>query len=293
MKATTDAVELPILVLEPRRAWVGLDLKEVWSYRELLFFLTWRDIKVRYKQTLLGAAWAIIQPLFLMLVFTLFFGRLAGMPSDGIPYPLFAYAGLLPWTFASNAVLNSGNSLVGSSHLVTKVYFPRIIIPGAAVLAGLLDYCIAGILLFALMGWWHVSITWRVLALFPLAVLATLLGLGVGTLDVRSERQVPRRPLRASLPHPALDVRYPDHLSRQPGSGALAIPRVLQPDGRNRRGPPGGVPGPPLDQALIYSSVSPALATVDSYHGSPSYRGHAHAQELFTAELPAISGQPA
>ena len=113
----------------------ALRLGEVWSHRELLYFLTWRDVKVRYKQTLLGAAWAIIQPLFTMLIFTLFFGKLAGMPSDGIPYALFAYAGLLPWIFLSNAVTNSGNSLVGSAHLITKVYFPRMIVPAASVAA--------------------------------------------------------------------------------------------------------------------------------------------------------------
>ncbi|MDQ3821235.1 MAG: ABC transporter permease, partial [Acidobacteriota bacterium] len=110
---------------------MSLDLQEVWAYRDLFYFLTWRDVKVRYKQTLLGVAWAIIQPICAMFIFTLFFGRLAGVPSDGIPYSIFAYAGLLPWTFFSNAVTNSGNSLVGSSNLVTKVYFPRIIIPAA------------------------------------------------------------------------------------------------------------------------------------------------------------------
>src|SRR2546428_8001754 len=120
---------VPITRIRASHGWVPLRLAELWDYRELLYFLTWRDVKVRYKQTLLGAAWAIIQPLFTMLIFTLFFGKLAGMPSDGIPYALFAYAGLLPWTFLSNAVTNSGNSLVGSAHLITKVYFPRMIVP--------------------------------------------------------------------------------------------------------------------------------------------------------------------
>src|SRR5262245_23820205 len=126
----------PLIRIRPSKGWVSLKLRDVWAYRELLFFLLWRDVKVRYKQTVLGIAWAVIQPLFAMLVFTLFFGTLAGVPSDGIPYPLFAYAGLLPWTFFSNAVTNSGNSLVGSANLITKVYFPRMIIPGAAVAAG-------------------------------------------------------------------------------------------------------------------------------------------------------------
>src|SRR2546430_1788754 len=129
----------PLVVIEPSKSWVALNLGDIWTYRELLYFLVWRDVKVRYKQTLLGATWAIIQPLFAMLIFTLFFGRLAGIKSDGIPYALFAYAGLLPWTFFSNAITNSGNSLVGNANLITKVYFPRILIPAAAVMAGLVD----------------------------------------------------------------------------------------------------------------------------------------------------------
>src|SRR5512147_1604402 len=139
--------ERPILTITPSRGWVSLNLVEVWGHRELLFFLTWRDIKIRYKQTALGALWAIIQPLFPMLIFTLFFGRLAKVPSDGIPYSVFVYAGLLPWTYFSSAVGNSAASIVGSSNLITKVYFPRMIIPAAAVLAALLDFAIAFILL--------------------------------------------------------------------------------------------------------------------------------------------------
>ena len=141
--------EKPVVDIEPSKSWVALNLRDLWQYRDLLYILTMRDIKVRYKQTLLGAAWAIIQPLFTMLIFTLFFGKLAGMPSDNIPYPLFAYAGLLPWTFFSNAVTNSGNSLVGNSNLITKVYFPRMIIPMSSVASGLLDFLIAfGLLSF-------------------------------------------------------------------------------------------------------------------------------------------------
>jgi len=131
--------EKPLVVIEPSKSWVALDLKNIWVYRELLYFLTWRDVKIRYKQTALGVLWAVLQPLMLMLVFSIFFGRVAGIESDGLPYPLFAYGGLLPWTFFSNAVTNSGNSLVGSAHLITKVYFPRMIIPGAAVGASLTD----------------------------------------------------------------------------------------------------------------------------------------------------------
>src|SRR5215212_1632010 len=149
--ASPSLPERPLVSIRPGGKWAALNLGDLWSSRELLYFLTWRDVKVRYKQTLLGAAWAIIQPLFTMLIFTLFFGRLAGVPSDGAPYPVFAYVGLLPWLFFSNAVTNSGNSLVGSSNLISKVYFPRMIIPGAAVAAGLVDFAIAFGILAVLM----------------------------------------------------------------------------------------------------------------------------------------------
>ena len=131
------------MVIEPPRGWRALDLEELWQYRELLFVLTMRDVKVRYKQTVLGFAWAIIQPVMMMVVFSIFFGRLAQMPSDGFPYPIFVYAGLLPWTFFANAIGTSAASLLGSAHLVSKVYFPRLIIPLAAIGAGLVDFAIS------------------------------------------------------------------------------------------------------------------------------------------------------
>jgi lipopolysaccharide transport system permease protein len=168
------------IIIEPRKSWAALDLRDVWAYRELLYFLIWRDVKVRYKQTALGAGWAILQPLLTMLVFTLLFGRLAGIKSDGIPYPIFAYAGLLIWTFFANAVTNSGNSLVGSANLITKIYFPRMIIPGAAVGAGLVDLAIAFLIQIVLMVYYHVAITSAILMVPILVLLATLLALGVG-----------------------------------------------------------------------------------------------------------------
>ena len=168
------------IVIEPGSAGFELGLHDLWRYRELLYFLIWRDIKIRYKQTLLGAGWAIIQPLFAMLLFTLFFGRLARIPSDGVPYPLFAYAGLLPWTFFANALTNSGNSLVGSSSLITKVYFPRVIIPAAAVLAGLLDFVIAFLLLVPMLIYYRIAVTWNLLLLPVFICLAIFLALGVG-----------------------------------------------------------------------------------------------------------------
>jgi homopolymeric O-antigen transport system permease protein len=190
--------EQPLVSIRANNKWVPVDLKSLWAYRELLYFLTWRDIKIRYKQTVLGIAWAIIQPLFTMLIFTLFFGKLAGVPSDGIPYPLFAYAGLLPWTFFSNAVTTSSNSLIGSANLITKVYFPRMIIPGASVAAGLVDFAIAFAILVVLMIYYRVSLTWNILMLPPLVVTTALLALGVGML--MSALNVKYRDVRHALP---------------------------------------------------------------------------------------------
>lgn len=172
--------EHPVAVIEPSRGWVALNLRDLWHYRDLLYILTERDVKVRYKQTALGAAWAIVQPLFTMLVFSLFFGKLAGMPSDGVPYPLFVYAGILPWIFFSNALTKSGNSLVSNSNLITKVYFPRMIIPIATVAAGLLDFLIAFVFLVALMFYYGVGFSVNLLMLPVLTLLTSLLAIGVG-----------------------------------------------------------------------------------------------------------------
>ncbi len=167
--------------IEATSGWVSLRLSELWDYRELLYFLTWRDIKVRYKQTVLGAAWAIIQPFFTMLVFSMFFGRLARVPSDGIPYPVFCYAALVPWTFFANGLTQSSNSLVGSSNLITKVYFPRLTIPLATVFSGVIDFCLAFLLLIGMMIFYGliptVNIVW--LPLFLLLALVTSLGVGL------------------------------------------------------------------------------------------------------------------
>lgn len=169
----------PVLVLEPSKGWVSLDLAGVWEHRELLFFLTWRDIKLRYKQTALGVLWAIIQPTVPMLIFTLVFGRLVDVPADG-PYPLFAFAGLLPWTFFANAVTNSATSVVTSANLITKVYFPRMIIPGAATLAALMDFCVGCGVLAVLMIWYGVPLHGTLMVLPLLIGLTTVLALGVG-----------------------------------------------------------------------------------------------------------------
>ena len=180
--STTPALErAPVLVIEPSRGVGSLRLGEVWAYRELLYFLVWRDVKVRYKQTVLGAAWAVLQPLATAVVFTIFFGRLAGIGSDGLPYPLFSYAGLMVWTFFAQGLQQSTASLVGASHLITKVYFPRLVIPLAAVLSGLLDLAVAFPVLLVMMVHYRVTPGVAVLA-FPVVVLlalATALGAGL------------------------------------------------------------------------------------------------------------------
>ena len=168
-------------VIEPVKGWRALDLKELWAYRELLWVLTLRDVKVRYKQTVLGFTWAIIQPVMMMIVFSIFFGRLAQMPSDGYPYPIFVYAGLLPWTFFANAVSAAGNSLVGSAQLVSKVYFPRLIIPLASVGSGLVDFAISAGVLLLLMVYYGFSWSLNLLMVPVLVAGVIFVALGIGT----------------------------------------------------------------------------------------------------------------
>jgi len=172
--------DLPVLRIQPSRGWVSLKLGELWEYRELLYFLIWRDIKVRYKQTALGATWAIIQPFFTMVVFSLFFGKLAKVPSDGIPYPIFSFAALVPWTFFASGLGQSSNSLVGSANLITKVYFPRLTIPIASVLSGIVDFTLAFVVLLGMMLYYRMMPTLNVLWLPLFLLLALVASLGVG-----------------------------------------------------------------------------------------------------------------
>ena len=181
MTTKENTIATPVIRIEPSRGWVSLKLRELWEYRELLYFLTWRDIKVRYKQTALGAAWAIIQPFFTMVVFSLFFGRLAGIPSDGVPYPIFSFAALVPWTFFANGLNQSSNSLVGSADLIRKVYFPRLAVPVATVFSGVVDFALAFIVLLGMMLYYGVipTINTLWLPLFFLLALVTSLGVGL------------------------------------------------------------------------------------------------------------------
>ena len=187
-----------MVTIQPSESWATPDLRELWAYRELLYFLVWRDVKVRYKQTALGVTWVVLQPLLTTLVFTVFLGRLARVPSDGAPYPLFVYVGLLPWSFFSSSVMLSGLSLVGNSHLVTKIYFPRAIIPMAAVGARLVDLAVSVVILAVMLLYYRATPGAGMLMVPPLMALAALLALGGGMLT--SALNVKYRDVGAVLP---------------------------------------------------------------------------------------------
>lgn len=173
--------ELAVTVIQPSSGWSALQLRDLWLHRELIFFMTWRDLKVRYKQTLLGAGWAILQPFLTMVVFSIFFGRLAGVPSDDVPYPIFSFTGLIPWTLFSKALQDASRSLVASSHMITKIYFPRMILPLSSVLAGVVDFLIAFVVLVGMMVYYRIYPTSQVwtLPLFLLLALVTAVGVGL------------------------------------------------------------------------------------------------------------------
>jgi len=211
---------LPYLRIEPSTGWVGIKLSELWAYRELLYFLIWRDVKVRYKQTVLGATWAVIQPLFTMLVFSLFFGKLAKMPSDGIPYPIFSFTALVPWAFFAHGLGQTTGSLVGSSNLITKVYFPRLVIPIASVLSGLVAFMIAFGVLIVMMLYYGILPTINTLWLPVFLLLALVTSLGVGLW--LSVLNVEYRDVRYVLPFItqfwmfATPIAYPSSLLSEP-----------------------------------------------------------------------------
>jgi lipopolysaccharide transport system permease protein len=194
----SQPLEQPEMVIEPTQGWLSLELNDLWRYRELLYFLTWRDIKVRYKQTALGAAWAILQPLLTMVLFSVVFGYFAGLPSEGIPYPVFTLTALLPWQLFSYALTQSSTSLVNDKNLITKIYFPRLVIPLSSVLSALLDFAITLLLLIAMMLIYQIPMTWRLLTL-PLFVgfaLATAMSVSLWL----SALNVQYRDVRYTLP---------------------------------------------------------------------------------------------
>ncbi len=220
LEIATAADDLPVTRIEPSRGWVSLKLRELWEYRELAYFLVWRDIKVRYKQTVLGAAWAVIQPFFTMVVFSLFFGRLAKVPSDGIPYPIFAFAALAPWNFFANGLTHSSDSLVGNQNLIKKVYFPRLCIPIASVLSGTADFGISFCVLLGMMLYYGQVPAWNMLWLPLLVLLALTTALGAGLW--LSALNVQYRDVKYTVPFLvqfwmfATPIAYPSSLLQEP-----------------------------------------------------------------------------
>jgi lipopolysaccharide transport system permease protein len=218
--ATMPDPELPLIRIEPSRGWIPVKLDDLWEYRELIYCLVWRDIKVRYKQTALGVGWAIIQPFLTMVVFSLFFGKLAGVPSDNIPYPLFSYAALVPWNFFANGLNMASNSLVASANLIKKVYFPRLAIPIATVLSGVVDFALAFIMLLGMMFYFQVVPTVNVLWLPPLLLLAFVTALGVSLW--LSAMSIQFRDVRYTIPFLtqfwlfATPIAYPSSLLSEP-----------------------------------------------------------------------------
>jgi len=216
-----------VTLIRPSRGWISLRLQEVWKYRELLYFLIWRDIKVRYKQTIIGASWAIIQPFFTMVVFSLFFGYLAKVPSDGIPYPIFSYAALVPWMFFSNGLSQSSDSLVGSANLIKKVYFPRLAIPIASVLSGVIDFVLSFSVLLGMMFFYGIIPTWNFIWLPAFLILALITSLGVGLW--LSAMNVQFRDVRYTVPFLtqfwlfSTPIAYPSSLLSEPWRTAYAI----------------------------------------------------------------------
>jgi lipopolysaccharide transport system permease protein len=252
------------VVIEPPRRWPTLGAAELWAHRELVYFLVWRDVKVRYKQTLLGVAWAIVQPMATMVVFALFFGRLAKMPSDGVPYPLFALAALVPWTFFANGLSQSANSVVINQNLITKVYFPRLAIPLASVLAGALDFALAFMLLLAFMLWYGFmpSLAW--LAVVPYSVLALAATVGVGmwlaALNVQYRDVRYAVPFLVQLWLFATPIAYPSNLLAERWRTLYALnPTVAVVDGF--RGALLGTAPPSVD-VVVTSGVVAAILLV-------------------------------
>jgi lipopolysaccharide transport system permease protein len=261
VRSVDAAAQVPVIRIQPSSGWVSLRLAELWHYRELAYFLVWRDIKVRYKQTALGAAWAIIQPVFTMLVFAMFFGHLAKMPSDGVPYPIFAYAALVPWTFFANALLQASNSLVGSANLIKKVYFPRLIVPLASVLSGIVDFALAFVVLVMMLAGYGITPSLRLLWVPVFVFLTMLTALGVSLW--LSALNVEYRDVRYVVPFLtqfwlfATPVAYPSSLLSEPWRTLYGLnPMVGVVEGFRWALPNiGSAPGPMLAVSGLASAV--------------------------------------
>jgi lipopolysaccharide transport system permease protein len=264
----SPAASLPVHVIAPSPAWVPLRLRELWEYRELLYFLVWREIKVRYKQTALGVAWAIVQPLFTMLVFSIFFGRLARMPSDGVPYPVFTLCALIPWQLFAFALTESSNSVVANQRLITKVYFPRLVMPLAALGVGLVDFATAFVLLIVVALYFGVSLSLTLLTIPIWAFLALLTALSVGLW--LSALNVKYRDVRYTVPFVsqlwmfATPVAYPTSIVPEPWRAVYALnPMVGVVDGF--RWALFGVTPPP-GITVVVSSIVVAVLLVGGLH---------------------------
>jgi lipopolysaccharide transport system permease protein len=258
-----------VLRIEPAKGWVSLGLPELWEYRELLYFFIWRDVKVKYKQTSLGASWAILQPFMTMLVFSLFFGRLAKLPSDGIPYPLFSFAALVPWSFFSSGLTRCSDSLVGNSNLIKKVYFPRLVVPISGVLSGVVDFMFAFLMLLGMMAYYHVAFSARMIWLLPLFLLASVTALGVGLL--LSALNVHYRDVRHMAPFIvqlwmyATPIAYPSSLLHEPWRTVFGLnPMVGVVEGF--RWALLGAAMAPHSMILLSSAVSVVLLVLGAYN---------------------------
>ncbi len=263
------ASEIRMIRIQPSRGWVSLGLAELWAYRELVVFLTWRDIKVRYKQTLLGAGWAIIQPVFGMVVFTVFFGRLAKMPSDGIPYPVFSFAALVPWTFFANGLSQASAVLVGSTNLVTKVYFPRLAMPIASVLSGVVDLLIAMAVLVGLMLYYGITPGLDLLWLPAFVALGVATALGIGTwlaaMNVRFRDVRYVVPFMIQLWMFVTPVVYPSSLVKEPWRTIYGLnPMAGVIDGF--RWALLGTPAPPTSMLAVSTLTASALMMSGLYY---------------------------
>jgi lipopolysaccharide transport system permease protein len=254
--SNSSAPENVTVRIEPSKGWVSLKLRELWEYRELLYFLIWRDIKVRYKQTILGGAWAIIQPFFTMVVFSLFFGKLAKIPSDGIPYPIFCFAALVPWGFFANGMSQASNSLVGESNLIKKVYFPRLSIPIASVLGGIVDFVLAFVMLLGMMLYYGMTPTLNAAALPLFLILAFITSLGTSLW--LSAMYVQFRDVRHVIPFLtqiwmfATPVAYPSSLLDEPWRTLYGVNPMV-----------GVVEG--FRWALLGTQTTPGLMIIISY----------------------------
>ena len=256
-------------LIRARQGRVSLDLSSLWSYRELLYFLVWRDVKVRYKQTVLGASWAIIQPFVTMVVFTIFFGTLARVPSNGLPYPVFAFAALVPWTFVTYGVTQAANSLVGSQSLLRKVYFPRLVIPVAAVLAGMVDFALAFIVLLGLIVYFGIPLTASAIWAAPLLLIATVVALGVGlwlaALNVRYRDVRFVVPFLVQIWLFATPIAYPSSLLGEPWRTLYGLNPMVGVVEGFRWALLGGT-APPIAQVLLSVVVGTVVLVTGAYY---------------------------